>query len=168
MVHAAERDLDSSARALALLDRLTAKYKKSGLRDDALWHSARLARAAGDAAGAAKRLRTLLATREVAFGAGSYFSIWLDDAQLELGRVLRDDLGDFNGALRAFQRLSADYPTSLLRDDALFEEAVTLAEMDRKPETCKTLGRLAKAWPESKYFVEKAPALAKSAQCPSP
>jgi hypothetical protein len=37
--------------------------------------------------------RNELATREVAFGAGSYFSIWLDDAQLELGKILLERFG---------------------------------------------------------------------------
>ena len=70
------------------------------------------------------RLRGLLATREVAIGAGSYFSIWLDDAQLELGRVLRDDLHDLRRrGRRRFDRLPQDYPASILRDDALYELA---------------------------------------------
>src|SRR5262245_58359382 len=120
-----EHELANQPAARALYDRIPVDYAKSGLRDDARWHAARLSRELGDPKGAAERLRALLATREVALGAGSYFSIWLDDAQLELGRVLRDDVHDLAGAAAAFRRLPKDYPASILKDDALYELAVT-------------------------------------------
>src|SRR5688572_21545739 len=96
-----EHELANLEGARALYDRIPADYPKSGLRDDARWHAARISKAMKDPQGAVARLRALTATREVAFGAGSYFSIWLDDAQLELGRVLRDDLADLEGAKAA-------------------------------------------------------------------
>ncbi len=147
-----EHELANPAGARALYDRIPIDYRKSGLRDDARWHAARISREMGDPEGAAQRLRGLLATREVAIGAGSYFSIWLDDAQLELGRVLRDDLADLRGAAAAFRRLPKDYPASILRDDALYELAVTLERGDDHAGACKTLTELAKQSPDSKYI----------------
>ena len=147
-----EHELANPAAARALYDQIPTDYPESGLRDDARWHAARLSRALGDPAGAAARLRALLATREVALGAGSYFSIWLDDAQLELGRVLRDDLGDLAGAEAALRRLPRDYPASILQDDALYELAVTQARAGAPGRACETLATLAKQAPDSKYI----------------
>ncbi len=145
------RELANPAAARALYDQIPTDYPDSGLRDDARWHAARLSRALGDPAGAARRLRALLATREVAIGAGSYFSIWLDDAQLELGRVLRDELGDLAGAEAAFRRLPRDYPASILKDDALYELAVTQVRAGAPGRACETLAQLARRAPDSKY-----------------
>lgn len=136
-----EKELANPQAARALYDRIPADFPKSGFRDDARWHAARLSRELGDARGAADRLRALLATREVAFGAGSYFSIWLDNAQLELGKILRDDLQDTAGAAAAFRRLPRDYPASVLKDDALYELAVTLAPTD-KAGACEAASKL--------------------------
>jgi tetratricopeptide (TPR) repeat protein len=146
-----EHELGNPARARALLDRIPIDYPNSGLRDDARWHAARLSRALGDPKGAVERLRALLATREVAIGVGSYFSIWLDDAQLELGKILRDDLGDLPGAVAAFRRLPKDYPASILRDDALYELAVTLVKMHDTAGACDAVAQLRKEAPDSKY-----------------
>ena len=146
-----ERELENALAARALYDRIPVDYPDSGLRDDARWHAARLSRAMGDPKGAATRLGALLATREVALGAGSYFSIWLDDAQLELGRVLRDELGDLRGAEAAFRKLPRDYPASILKDDALYELAVTQARGGEAARACETLAQLEKQAPDSKY-----------------
>ena len=147
-----EHELGNPEAARALYDRIPVDTPASGLRDDARWHAARLSRQLGDPAGAVARLRALLATREVALGAGSYFSIWLDDAQLELGKILRDDLHDLPGAVAAFRRLPLDYPASILRDDALYELAVTLERMRDHPAACATLARLATQFADSKYI----------------
>ncbi len=148
-----EHELGSLTGARSLYDRIPADYPASGLRDDARWHAARISRLLGDPHGAALRLRALLATREVALGPGSYFSIWLDDAQLELGRVLRDELGDLPGAIAAFQRLPKDYPASTLRDDALYELAVTYTKAGDPKAACEALARLVKQVPDSKYVL---------------
>ncbi|HEX3759225.1 MAG TPA: tetratricopeptide repeat protein [Kofleriaceae bacterium] len=148
----AEHELGNPPAARAYYDRIPADYPGSGMRDDARWHAARISRALGDPRGAVTRLRALLATREVAFGAGSYFSIWLDDAQLELGRILRDDLHDPAGAVAAFRRLPEDYPASILRDDALYELAVTLDQMGDHAGACAAIARLAREFADSKYL----------------
>lgn len=136
-------ELNDPHAALALYDRIPREYPDSGLRDDARWLGANLARQLGDAKGCADRLRGLLATREVAWMAGSYFSIWLDDAQLLLGQVLRDDLHDPEGAAAAFRQLPKDYPASTLKDDALYELSKT-----GDAHACAELKR---QFPDSKY-----------------
>ena len=146
-----EHELENPAAARALYDRIPADYPKSGLRDDARWHGARISRALGDPQGAVTRLRGLLRTREVAIGAGSYFSIWLDDAQLELGRVLRDELHDLPAAISAFERMPKDYPASILKDDALFELAMTHHAAGNQDKACAAFAKLKKDSPESKY-----------------
>jgi TolA-binding protein len=148
----AEHELGNAPDARAYYDRIATDYPRSGMRDDARWHGARLSRALHDPQGAVTRLRALLATREVALLAGSYFSIWLDDAQLELGKVLRDDLHDLPGAAAAFRQLPEDYPASILRDDALYELAVTLEQIGDHGAACAQIRRLAREFTDSKYL----------------
>jgi len=147
-----EHELGNAAAARGLYDQIYTDYPESGMRDDARWHAARISRAIGDSKGAATRLRALLATREVAMFAGSYFSIWLDDAQLELGKILRDDLNDLDGALAAFRQLPKDYPASILKDDALYEIAVTLARRHDTAGACRALADLKALEADSKYL----------------
>ncbi|MCP4443811.1 MAG: tetratricopeptide repeat protein [Myxococcales bacterium] len=160
-----ESEFKSPKTALHYYDMLVRAHPNSGFFDDALWHGARLSRNLGDGRGAAKRLRKLLSTRVVAIGAGSYFSVWLDNAQFELGLVLRDDLKDFDGAISAFARLPSDYPASLLRDDALFERAATKARAGRQESACKDLSKLRRKYPDSKYEFELAPKLRTELGC---
>ncbi len=163
----AEKDFGDLPRAREHLDTIIADYRDGGMFDNACWQAARISRALGDGKGAVARLRTLLATREVAVGAGSYFSVLLDDSQLELGRVLRDDLHEYKKAAAAFRRLPKDYPASLLRDDALFEEAVTWGQAGDGERACRVLAALHGDWPDSKYELEKAPALRSKLSCPA-
>lgn len=152
-----EHELANPQAARAFYDRIPADYPKSGLRDDARWKAANLSRELHDPQGAVVRLRALLATREVSFGAGSYFSIWLDDAQLLLGQILRDDLHDLPGAAAAFRKLPKDYPASILRDDALYELAVTLAAAGDHAGACTAMADLKKLEPDSKYLARENP-----------
>jgi tetratricopeptide (TPR) repeat protein len=168
MADLAEHELGQPRVALALLDKIITDHPRSGLRDDAWWHGARLARDLGDPRGAARRLRALLATREVSFMVGSYFSVWLDDAQLALGRILRDDLGDVPGAVAAFARLPRDYPDSVLIDDARWEIARTWAQAGDAARACAALDRLGRAHPDSRYELEDAPALRRAHGCAAP
>jgi TolA-binding protein len=160
-----EVDLGDANAALGRYDALVKHYPKSGLYDDSLWHGARLSRQLGDAKGAVQHLRKLVATREVAFGAGSYFSVWLDNAQLELGIILRDDLQDYPAAIKAFTRLASDYPASILRDDALFERAVAKERAGQAEAACKDLAKLLKKYPDSKYTLSAVPKLRSALSC---
>lgn len=165
MAHIALDDLHDEARALDDLDRIVAAHPKSPFVDDALWEGAALARARHDAEGAVRRLRVLLAMRETSALIGSYYSVHMPRAELELGRILRDDLGRPAEALAAFARLPADYPKSRYLDDALYESAVTRAALGDGPAACRDLAELARRWPESRYQLADAPALAARLGC---
>jgi tetratricopeptide (TPR) repeat protein len=155
-------ELANPSAARAFYDRIPADFPTSGLKDDARWYAAQLSEQLGDPKGAVVRLKALLATREVAIGPGSYFSVWLDDAQLELGKVLRDSLHDLPGAAAAFRQLPKDYPASILRDDALFELAVTLGQAGDTSGRCAAESDLKKLEPDSKYV----PRLPELGACP--
>jgi Tetratricopeptide repeat len=156
----AEHELADARAAIDLWDQIAAKWPKGPLFDDACWNAARLTRK-GDPKGALARLRKLLATKEEAFMIGSYHSVFLDDAQLEVGRILRDDLGEARAALAEFERLQGkDYRDSVLRDDALFELAQTHAGLGDAAAACAALARLKKDFPDSKYLLELPPPLA--------
>lgn len=135
--------------AVRTWDRLVAEYRRSGLRDDALWRAAALLRKTGLPKEALIRLQTILDSRRDALITGSYNSIWLDDAQLLKGQILLEDLGDLDAAAVAFRLLADDYPESVLRDDGLY----FLAEVERRrgevPAACKTLKRLVDQFPDS-------------------
>ncbi len=144
-------ELHDPEAAIALYDRIPIDHPTSGFRDDARWRSAQLARDRGDSAGAVQRLRGLLATREVAFGAGSYFSVWLDDAQLLVARIERDDLHDLDAAAAAFAAVPRDYPASILVDDA-WAELAALEEARGRPEAaCRAAARLLRADAASRH-----------------
>lgn len=167
MADLAEREFGDTQSALAHHDKLSLDYPDSTMRDDALWHGARLARQLGDGRGAVERLRKLLATREVSIFPGSYLSVWLDNGQLELGRILRDDLREYRAALRAFRELPELYPDSILVDDAVWETALTYQAMNDAARACRTLATLNRRWPDSKYGLDKGPALARELGCPA-
>jgi tetratricopeptide (TPR) repeat protein len=136
------------AEAVAIFDSLADTYAHSGLRDDGLWRAAELLRASGDAEGALRRLRRILASRKDAIITGSYNYLQLDDAQLLVGRIYLDDLHDPARAAEAFALLADDYPESVLRDDALYDLARARTLEHDKPGACKALARLCKQFPD--------------------
>jgi tetratricopeptide (TPR) repeat protein len=162
----AGEELGDPLAAIDACDRLAARYPDSPLRDDALWTTARLLRARGDAEGALRRLRALLATRERAFLVGSYHSVHLDDAQLEAALVLRDDLRRPREAIEELGKLPAHYPDSLLRDDALVELAATHAALGDRARACAALAELGAGFPDSRHLLERAPSLRARLGCP--
>lgn len=151
--------LGDEAAALGLYDRLLEAHAKSALWDDSAWRAAGIARRLEDPRGALRRYRALTARREVAWLAGSYFSPWMDEAQLEIGRVLRDELAEPRPAIDEFARVGKLYPDSILRDDALWERARTEADVGETAAACRTLTELEREFPESRYELELAPAL---------
>lgn len=165
MAGLARAELSDDGTALAVLDRLVLAHSKSPFLDDALWSGAAIARRHGDASGALRRLQALLARRETSWLVGSYFSPHMPEAQLEAGRLLRDDLGRSSDALASFEKLERDYPQSTLRDDALFEIARTHAARQERAAACHTLADLARRFPESRAQVSEAPALAVQLGC---
>jgi len=155
--------------AIEAYDRLAAMDKRSSLRDDALVEAARLLRQLGRPTEAIGRLRALLATRRDALITGSYNSEHLDDAQLLVGEILLDDIGDARAAKEAFRLLADDFKDSRLSDDALVWLA--RAELRGAPDAaargraCDVLWELRLRFPDSNQR-RRAEALERETGCP--
>ncbi|MBK9069760.1 MAG: tetratricopeptide repeat protein [Myxococcales bacterium] len=153
------REQGAIAETLIYWDALAATYEDSPWKNDAMWFAAKLVaeqtepavRTAGDHDDLVARLRAIGETRRVAHLTGSFFTQYLDDAQLLLGRALRDASRGAE-AIDAFASLPRLYPDSLLRDDALYELAMTYAQAARLTEACAAMTSLATAFPRSKYL----------------
>lgn len=147
-----ERSGDLTAARFAYLECAERHpYPGGALWDDALFAAAKCAERSGDARTAAATLERLLAEREVARGLGSYERSRYADARFHLGELYRDTLGDPARARREFRRVFTDHATSLLRDDALFQEAlIARAEGDRAG-SCAALSLLLEDLPASRF-----------------
>jgi hypothetical protein len=89
--------------------------------------------------------------RESSTFAGSYERPRFSPAQYRIAVLYRDALHDHAAARREFHKLYADHPTSILRDDALWQEA-TLARTDGDTQSaCTLMAALTKDFPSSRY-----------------
>lgn len=118
--------------------------------DEALLRAATLRREAEDAQGALVTLELLLEQGGRAAIVGSYTRTSYVEALLLKGKILRDDLGDLEGAKRAFLLLPEKYPKSRLADDALWEYVLSVVQ--EKGDGCAALARLKKADPDSRFL----------------
>jgi tetratricopeptide (TPR) repeat protein len=126
-------------------------YPYGGLTDDAWWNASLLDERLGDARAAVADLERLLAPRERAVGNGSYERPRFDDAQLRLGALYRDALRDEASARRAFRRLYRDFPSSTLRDDALWAEARLARRAGDRDALCAIAVELRERLADSRY-----------------
>jgi len=126
-------------------------YPGGSLWDDALFHASLLDEAAGRFLEAAADLDQLLDRRERALIIGSSERSRYAEAELRLGELYRDRLGDHAKARRAFHALYANFKDSVLRDRGLFEEA-QLSVRDGDPQAaCAALATLVRELPGSRY-----------------
>ncbi len=126
-------------------------YPNGSLFDDALWHASLLDEKLGRSEGAIDDLRRMLSVREPSLLVGSYERPRFSAAQFRIAVLYRDKLRDHASARREFHRLYADHTTSILRDDALWEEA-TLAKTDGDTSSaCSLVVTLIDAFPGSRY-----------------
>jgi len=158
-------DLHDDARATATIDRLIEAYPTSPTLDDALVLDARLARAMRDPDKALARLRRFIATREPSNRLGSYIPPLMPKAQMDIGLILRDDLGRPAEAIGELRKVEKHFPESKFVDDCLYEIAVAYARLRDDAGVCRTLAELSRRFPESKYGLERGPALAKEHGC---
>jgi len=126
-------------------------YPQGSLFDDALWRASLLDERLGRPQEAISDLRRMLAVREESTLAGSYERPRFSPAQFRIAVLYRDSLGDHRSARREFHRLYAAHKSSILRDDALWEEA-KLAREDSDGDAACALGAiLATEFRESRY-----------------
>jgi tetratricopeptide (TPR) repeat protein len=126
-------------------------YPGGALWDDALFAAARCEERLGRTTNAAATLTRLLAEREVARGLGSYERARYAEARFRLAEIYRDALGDPARARREFRRVFHDHPTSLLGDDALFQEALVARSAGDVTGTCAPLQILKAKLPDSRF-----------------
>jgi hypothetical protein len=72
-------------------------------------------------------------------------------AQYLEAEIRRDDLNDPAGARRAFRAVFERFPTSRLRDDALWQEALLARESNAPGDACEPLRLMLRDLPESRY-----------------
>ena len=125
-------------------------YPHGTLTDDAYFHAAEVAVELGDPRLAIADLEALLATREVAVG-GSYERPRYPAAQLRIGEIYRDLLHDPDKAREAFRRTYEQHATSILADDALFDEAVLTHQAGDTDGACALSDKLTERYPDSRY-----------------
>lgn len=141
-------------------------YPKGALFDDALWHASRLDEKLGHPERAIDDLKRMLAVRETSTMTGSYERPRFSPAQYRLAVLYRDVLHDQASARREFHRLYVEHPTSILRDDALWEEAKLAKSEGSTSDACTLVTTLTKDFPTSRY-APCAQALCPDAAAPS-
>jgi tetratricopeptide (TPR) repeat protein len=126
-------------------------YPEGAFWDDALFRAASAEQKLGRPREAIALLERLLAEREEAHGPGSYERPRYAEARYAIAELYRDALDDSARARREFLRVWYDHPTTLLRDDALFQAAL-LARADHDTEqACAAARTLKHDAPDSRY-----------------
>ena len=148
---ALERSGDREGAIRALVGAARAHpYPHGGLTDNAFYEAARIAELLGRPEEAIGYLRELVAPREQA-ETGSYERPLFDDAQRRIAIIYRDSIGNRAAARREFRRLHDVHRKSLLRDDALWEEARLWRDDAREDEACSVGSRLRHEFPDSRF-----------------
>ena len=143
-------------------------YPNGSLFDDALWHASLIDEKLGRPEDAVADLRRMLAVREVSTFAGSYERPRFSPAQFRIAVLYRDTLHDHASARREFHRLYASHTTSILRDDALWEEAKVAHADGDGAAACALVATLAKDFHESRYVPCAQALCATAAPSPAP
>lgn len=127
-------------------------YPHGDLWDDALTHAAELEGRLGNWPAAVEHLQTLLAARESSpRKMGSYERAGFAEAQLRLAEIYRDELNQPTQAREHFLRLFKDYPTSRLRDDALWQATRIAQQLGDATGACATASQLSEQLPDSRF-----------------
>lgn len=126
-------------------------YPFGGLTDDALWHASLAEESLGRYDAAIAHLRTLLEAREASRMTGSYERPRYSPAQMRIAELYRDKLHDTRSARKEFHALYAGHPTSTMRDDALWNEAVLAHADGDKGDACALATTLRKEFSDSRY-----------------
>jgi tetratricopeptide (TPR) repeat protein len=126
-------------------------YPKGAFWDDALFRAAGIEQKLGRPREAIALLERLLAEREEAHGYGSYERPRYAEARFAIAELYRDALRDSARARREFLRVWYDHPTTLLRDDALFQAALLSRADHDTAQACEAARTLKRDAPDSRY-----------------
>jgi TolA-binding protein len=148
-LEAAGNSDQARAAYLALAERFP--YPKGAFWDDALLAAARIDTARGEDRAALGHLERLLRERETAHFSGSYERSSYAEARFRIAEIYRDKLSDPARARAEFRRVWSDHPTSRLRDDALFQEALIALRSGDRPGACNAAGLLVSKEPSSRF-----------------
>jgi hypothetical protein len=141
-------------------------YPEGALWDDALARAAGLEERLGRPLAAIRILERMLAEREPSSGIGSYERARYDEARFRIAEIHRDRLADPTRARREFRRVYEEHSTSLLRDDALWQEALVSFRSGDRVGACEPLLLLVRHLPQSRYAA-CAPRLCPAARTPA-
>jgi len=142
------RMAEAASAYVAVADRFP--YPYGAYWDDALLHAAECQQRLGKPEPALALLERMLRAREASHLSGSYERPHFADAAYRVAELYRDARHDPEAARRAFRKVFNDYPTSTLRDDALWQEA-RLARAASGQGACEPLQLLVRELPESRY-----------------
>lgn len=142
---------DEAALAEYLRVAASFPYPEGALWDDALFAASLLEEKLGRPKLAIERLERMLAEREPSSLQGSYERPRYAAARLRIAELYRDRIGDKQRAAAEFHRVWDEHPTSLLKDDALWQAARIERELGREDLACKTLRRLTEDAPDSRF-----------------
>ena len=142
-----------SQRALAEYLRIADDfaYPRGAYWDDCLWHAADLYRRRAAPQRAIALLKRMLKQSEPAHFQGSYARARYAQAEFRIAEIYRDDLRRPADAQRHFRKVFTNHPTSLLRDDALWQEALLARAHGQKRNACAALAELVDTLPESRF-----------------
>lgn len=126
-------------------------YPFGSLFDDALFHASRLEEALGRYDAAISHLNEMLRHRETSTFNGSYERPRYSAAKMRIAELYRDKIRDHRAARRTFHELYESHTTSVLRDDALWEEAKLAREDGDIGEACSRIELLVRTLPDSRY-----------------
>jgi tetratricopeptide (TPR) repeat protein len=126
-------------------------YPQGALWDDALARAASCEERLGHALSAVELLGRMLREREASTGLASYDRARYAEARFRIAEIFRDHLSDPARARREFRRVYDEHPKSLLRDDALWQEALLARSMGDAVGACGALTLLVQSEPDSRY-----------------
>lgn len=126
-------------------------YPQGAYWEDALWHAADIERSLGRPRPALAHLERMLKEIEPAHFQGSYTRTRYAEAQYRIAEIYRDELKQPDRARAEFRRVFDEHQTSLLRDDALWQEALIGWTSGKATASCDALRRLVSELPDSRY-----------------
>jgi tetratricopeptide (TPR) repeat protein len=146
----ARGDLEA-ALALYLATARRHPYPHGPRTDDALFRASYVEEKLGRPRLAIAHLVEMLEPLEASYSAASYVRPKFPAAQMRIALLLRDRLGDREGARRALLRLVDAFPDSTMRDDALWIAARMARESGDLDRACGDVARLRRMQPDSRY-----------------